>query len=289
MTQIFLEQEILWRSLNKHPTVLIQGSSFTAIQRFKETLVRFQTESKESQDAEFIWKGDHPDVTIYDCREINTEETRELKDGLSQHPARLSKKYLVLGNVDKLHNTATQTLLKLIEEPPEKLNIIVITNLPYILPETVLSRSILVRVRNPSVEVISEYLKEVNVEDYNWRAYASFGDVDRSLELDVAITREWHKQLSSVATGNQIDPAFSYLWATRLTGDKVTESTKLSCLDILIQIATRKPDVIYWRETALKAMEERENIYTKRSTKLTLGTLMTGIYAQLKTAICRSK
>ena len=137
------EKDLIWKSIERHPTVLVKGPSYIGITRIKETLKKYHLTQNNYEEADLIIKNNHPDIRCLDSRQLDTSEAREAKEGLSVYPARWSHRYLILGYAEKLHNIALQTLLKLIEEPPKHLRIFLTSEAPYSLPETIFSRSIL--------------------------------------------------------------------------------------------------------------------------------------------------
>lgn len=288
MRQLVIEEErnVLWKSVNKHPTVLVHGPSYTGVRRMLESLVQYHLKPEATGEADLVYNYNHPDVSVVDCRLLKTSEAREAKEGLSSHPARWSHRYLFLTHAERLHNTAAQTFLKLIEEPPTLLRTIITTDVPFALPETILSRSILVPIITPAEEEIESLLETLNVNEPTWRSRVCYGDVDLALDMDVDITKDWYKLFSTILAGSAPPPEFVYKWQKRIEG--ANESTQIVLWNIAISIAVRKPFNKFWQEVALKAMSEREKIKRKKSNNITVGTTLAGIYAYTKTATTRA-
>ncbi len=88
----------------------------------------------------------HPDVHIAEpeskSRRITTEQTRELERSLQMRSLRGGRKVVIIFDADRLVENAANAFLKTLEEPPANSHIILVSNFPELLLETILSRCI---------------------------------------------------------------------------------------------------------------------------------------------------
>jgi len=274
------ERQVIRQCLASHPTLLLKGPAQTSVRRTLEALVELHSDDEVASSA---LEDRHPDVVVYNAKELKTADAREIRQDLSAHPARWTCRYFILSQIDRLHNIAAQTLLKLIEEPPEFLRIILATDRPAALPNTVRSRAIQINISRPPENEIVEILKERGLDEPVWRARFAAGDLSIAEELDTKETQEWQKVLASVLSGAAPPPAFPYVWNERFK--EMGEATRIACWDVLVNTASRRPLDRFWRRAGLRAVKERERVRRGKTNKIFTGTALVDIYANLKTTV----
>ncbi len=88
----------------------------------------------------------HPDVHIAEpeskSRRITIDQVRELERGLQMRALRGGRKVVVIFDADRLMEGAANAFLKTLEEPPRNSHILLVSNFPELLLETILSRCI---------------------------------------------------------------------------------------------------------------------------------------------------
>ncbi len=88
----------------------------------------------------------HPDVHIAEpeskSRRITTDQTRELERSLQMRSLRGGPKVVIIFDADRLVENAANAFLKTLEEPPANSHILLVSNYPELLLETILSRCI---------------------------------------------------------------------------------------------------------------------------------------------------
>ena len=88
----------------------------------------------------------HPDVHIAEpeskSRRITIDQVRELERGLQMRALRGGRKVVVIFDADRLVEGAANAFLKTLEEPPRNSHILLVSNFPELLLETILSRCI---------------------------------------------------------------------------------------------------------------------------------------------------
>ena len=88
----------------------------------------------------------HPDVHIAEpeskSRRITIDQVRELERSLQMRALRGGRKVVVIFDADRLVEQAANAFLKTLEEPPRNSHILLVSNFPELLIETILSRCI---------------------------------------------------------------------------------------------------------------------------------------------------
>lgn len=88
----------------------------------------------------------HPDVHIAEpeskSRRITIDQVRELERSLQMRAFRGGRKVVVIFDADRLVEGAANAFLKTLEEPPRNSHILLVSNFPELLLETILSRCI---------------------------------------------------------------------------------------------------------------------------------------------------
>ena len=88
----------------------------------------------------------HADVHIAEpeskSRRITIDQVRELERGLQMRSLRGGRKVVIIFDADRLVEQAANAFLKTLEEPPRNSHILLVSNFPELLLETILSRCI---------------------------------------------------------------------------------------------------------------------------------------------------
>ena len=88
----------------------------------------------------------HPDVHIAEpeskSRRITIEQVRDLERALQMRSLRGGRKVVIIFDVDRLMEGSANAFLKTLEEPPRNSHILLVSNFPELLIETILSRCI---------------------------------------------------------------------------------------------------------------------------------------------------
>ncbi len=145
--QLLLLQEDLEKDNLAHAYLLAGPSDlgkFTIAKSFaKAVQTRDLSEEKIFQLSTLIDRGIHSDTIIYPAKDgedsIKLEEVRTLLNNL-QMTGDSWKRILVLENIDRLTDEAANAMLKMLEEPPNKVLFIFTTSNPKAVFETIFSR-----------------------------------------------------------------------------------------------------------------------------------------------------
>ncbi len=141
-----LQQDL--ESGNLAHAYLLAGPSdlgkFTIAKNFAKAVQTYNlSEEKAFQISTLIDRGIHPDTLIYGAiPEENNLKLLEIRSLLAnlQMTGDSWKRVLVLENIDRLTDEAANAMLKMLEEPPDKVLYIFTTSNPKAVLETILSR-----------------------------------------------------------------------------------------------------------------------------------------------------
>lgn len=106
--------------------------------------------------------NNNPDITIIDEEEksIKTETIKEMIKGVYEKPLKSSKKIYIINDSEKMTKEAQNSLLKTLEEPPEYVIIILITENENLLLNTIKSRCTKIKFSALSTNEIKQILEE---------------------------------------------------------------------------------------------------------------------------------
>ncbi|MDD6262158.1 MAG: DNA polymerase III subunit delta [Clostridiales bacterium] len=108
--------------------------------------------------------GTHPDVRTIEMEgreSFLVSQSRELRADASRLPNEGRHKVYILPDAEHMNEAASNALLKLLEEPPEYAVIVLIAENPAMLPETVRSRCVELRLRPVSAKEGEARLREM--------------------------------------------------------------------------------------------------------------------------------
>jgi DNA polymerase III subunit delta' len=89
-------------------------------------------------------------------RRIVTEQVRNLEHALQMRAADGRRKVAIIFEADRLQPQAANAFLKTLEEPPENSLLLLLSSLPEVLPDTILSRCIAIPLASPDTESSTE-------------------------------------------------------------------------------------------------------------------------------------
>ena len=96
--------------------------------------------------AEEIFEGSAPDVYLASpeskSRRISIEQLRDLEHALQMRASDGRRKVVIISDADRMGTQAANAFLKTLEEPPNNSLLLLLSAIPEVLPETILSRCI---------------------------------------------------------------------------------------------------------------------------------------------------
>ena len=119
----------------------------------------------ECESCSLVRRGSHPDVTELDAASNNSvEDIRDLREKVYLSSIRGGRRVWILDEAHMLSKSASNALLKTLEEPPEGLVFVLATTEPEKLPPTILSRTQHFRFRRLSEREIAGKLAALSAE-----------------------------------------------------------------------------------------------------------------------------
>ncbi len=162
---------------NPAPSYLFVGQTHVGKHAFAERFVRVLLGLEP--DAEH-WRS-HPDVVILEQEEgksqVSVEQVRALRERVALRPMRASRIVVYVPSADRLNESGTNALLKVIEEPPADAVFIFVSEDLGRIPLTVRSRSVTLPFGTVPVSVIAEALcaRGISQDEAQARAASSRG------------------------------------------------------------------------------------------------------------------
>ena len=152
------------------PSMLFYGPSGVGKKSFIISLVKYIQCKKGDAQKECdctscgkIKRGTFPDLVILGEKtrwQIKIEATREMQDWAVVTPIEGRKKIIVLFGAERMNPASANSLLKILEEPPRHLLIILETAHPYKMLPTIRSRCMGLKFSTIDPETIKDWLKE---------------------------------------------------------------------------------------------------------------------------------
>jgi hypothetical protein len=284
-----LETESIQRCLSSHPVLLLKGPEQTGVVRAIEAILERHTSDENRQEArEMVWDGTHPDLTIYDGRELTAEDARDLRQFATSCPVFWDRRFVVISYIHRPRYVVMPILLKLIEEPPDHFSMVLTTsNEGRVLP-TILSRSLQLKIRPSDESEIRWWLNRLGKNEDDLRIKACGGDLDIATNLDLTVTRAWDEDCSAVLAGSDFKKSFLATWMTRL--EEASEATQIACWNLLVDmVALVLNKNRFWVDIGLVAMKARHAAQIGQMNEMRSSTLLFEFYAVAKVIIVRGK
>jgi DNA polymerase III subunit delta' len=170
-------------------------------------------QSEESDDWKKIIWTDHGDVgmVVAPKRVLLVDQMRQIEGEANFRPFEGKARVFLIDEADKLNDSSSNALLKVLEEPPPTSHLVLITSRPAVLLPTIRSRCQVIRFSPLSVEEIEQHLvknKLVPAAEARLRARCACGSIGRALRGDLASYKQHRQTMLQV------------LKALTLTGDR---------------------------------------------------------------------
>ena len=139
-----------------------------------------------------IFAGTAPDVHLAapesKARRIVIEQIRNLEHALQMRASDGRRKVAIISEADRMMTQAANAFLKTLEEPPNNSLLLLLSAIPEVLPETILSRCIEISLAAPSGLALTNEAAEV-VELLNGLTTAPAGSVHEAYRLAQGVQR----------------------------------------------------------------------------------------------------
>jgi DNA polymerase-3 subunit delta' len=226
----------------------------------------------------------HPDFVTFapdgPLRQISIQQIRLLKDRAQFRPLRGERRIFLIDRLDRANEQAANSLLKLLEEPPDYLIVFATAENLYDLLPTIRSRSIVFQLTRLSDEEMQEFIAAKSLPDPDTRLLLAEGCPGAAMTLDLSQYKERRNLvLNMFECAAGIIPFSAWIQSAESFGNRKTEKldfylkpayTLLS--DILLategSAALRNGDIrnevfaiakrvdFEWIERAVKALDE---------------------------------
>jgi DNA polymerase-3 subunit delta' len=141
----------------------------------------------ECPSCRAIDSGAHPDVMVLtaEVRDVKIEQTRLLKQMAYLRPMIGKRRVFIIEEAENLNEPSSNSLLKVLEEPPDFTHIILVTSSPHRLVPTIRSRCQTLTFSPVGREEIEEILieREFSPEQARILALLVEGNLERALDL----------------------------------------------------------------------------------------------------------
>ena len=206
------------------------------------------------RDCRQLAAGNHPELQEIrpDGASIKIDQVRELQRVAYLTPRQGSRRVFLVEEADLLTREAANSFLKVLEEPPERTVIILLSSRPQALPPTVLSRCQVFTFRPLPVREVEEVLvREAKLapEVAGEVALLSGGSPGRALELARGDFAELRRRACGLPGMLRQSPVLEvFRQAALLAEDREKALTFLDLLEAWLR------DLLVWRETSAERL-----------------------------------
>ena len=119
----------------------------------KRTLAADVAELVNGAPAAKVFAGSAPDIHLASpeskSRRISIEQLRELEHALQMRASDGRRKVAIVSDADRMGTQAANAFLKTLEEPPNNSLLLLLSTIPEVLPDTILSRCLAIPLAHP--------------------------------------------------------------------------------------------------------------------------------------------
>lgn len=152
---------------------------------------------KRSEDP--LLFASHPDFVTFPpdgpLRQISIQQIRLLKERAQFKPMHGRYRVFLIDGLDRANEQAANSLLKILEEPPEHLLLLLTARNPYDVLPTIRSRSVMLTLGRLSVEEMREFVSARGLKDAARRIALANGSPGLSVSIDLEV---WDKRRSAM-------------------------------------------------------------------------------------------
>lgn len=134
-----------------------------------------------------IDSGNHPDLYLLEPekKEYTAEQLTEIQKDMRIKPNESERKVFIFEDGDNLSTNFQNKFLKILEEPPESVIILITVNNIETLLDTTVSRCQTIKINNVSTEIAKNYISEKygELEDNNFIISFSGGNIGKAIRL----------------------------------------------------------------------------------------------------------
>ena len=184
--------------------------------------------------------GEHIDVETFspDGQFIKIGQMREMTEKAQYRPYDGRRRVYIIDEADRLNQQAANSILKVLEEPPDTTLLVLVTSKPYALLETIRSRCQMLSFAPLADKELETYLKanyKRPVEDTRMLSRLARGSLGRALEIDLGVYREQRSGMLEIIEALAITrDTLKLMSAAEHMGRKLEKSEFENHLDVLM-------------------------------------------------------
>lgn len=210
---------------------------------------------KDDDDKERLIWSEHADVAMARPYKqiIRVKPMRELEREANFRPFEGAARVFIVEDADRMNESASNALLKTLEEPPPTTHLVLTTSNPTMLLPTIRSRCQIIRFSPVPAEEIEKFLveqKDMPPADAALLAHTAQGSIARALDSDIETYRSRRESMLAVLRALTVSPDRAQLLrsAEELAAakDRSEYEQRLAVLEVLIRdawaLALGRPD-----------------------------------------------
>ena len=221
-------------------------------------------------NCKLVLSQNHPDLHILEIEEgkknISINQILDLREKIYESSFLGKNKIILIPNIEFMSRDASDSILKILEEPPKDTFFVMSSHFIHLIPSTIRSRSIEIEVTNPSFEECLEWLSEsysenleLAIELSNNRPFIAKDLLDLNL---VELRSKFIKDISGIIKSGKDIVNISENWSKELeTLTLKIEWMSYILIDAIKHNATNEAEVVSDSENITRYLGEKSDIF----------------------------
>ena len=221
-------------------------------------------------NCKLVLSQNHPDLHILEIEEgkknISISQILDLREKIYESSFLGKNKIILIPNIEFMSRDASDSILKILEEPPKDTFFVMSSHFIHLIPSTIRSRSIEIEVTNPSFEECLEWLSEsysenleLAIELSNNRPFIAKDLLDLNL---VELRSKFIKDISGIIKSGKDIVNISENWSKELeTLTLKIEWMSYILIDAIKHNATNEAEVVSDSENITRYLGEKSDIF----------------------------
>jgi len=221
-------------------------------------------------NCKLVLSQNHPDLHILEIEEgkknISISQILDLREKIYESSFLGKNKIILIPNIEFMSRDASDSILKILEEPPKDTFFVMSSHFIHLIPSTIRSRSIEIEITNPSFEECLEWLSEsysenleLAIELSNNRPFIAKDLLDLNL---VELRSKFIKDISGIIKSGKDIVNISENWSKELeTLTLKIEWMSYILIDAIKHNATNEAEVVSDSENITRYLGEKSDIF----------------------------
>lgn len=221
-------------------------------------------------NCKLVLSQNHPDLHILEIEEgkknISISQILDLREKIYESSFLAKNKIILIPNIEFMSRDASDSILKILEEPPKDTFFVMSSHFIHLIPSTIRSRSIEIEITNPSFEECLEWLSEsysenleLAIELSNNRPFIAKDLLDLNL---VELRSKFIKDISGIIKSGKDIVNISENWSKELeTLTLKIEWMSYILIDAIKHNATNEAEVVSDSENITRYLGEKSDIF----------------------------